>query len=280
MIAKRPDIRRIRASMELGAGLKLGRVTPRRATVSERSCAGCHQRPRQSREGSQHPTPRNGCRSSRRRSLKRTCGVAPPGRLGARSDAASGPRRHPDRSRQHLIRAAPISFHAVRRPVARGLHQSRANLDVVPSLWNRRPGQLVSPRRSMQCGRRGQQLMRLGICHIWRAAMRSLGNSTTPGAVLEKQRRWRKQPRKMVRCRCPSHCRRDRIDVARTGRGKSAAVFRTCARGGAPATGQILGVARGDEHGAAVAEQGKRQQAATFSLRSTAGSPRVSIRST
>ena len=103
----------------------------------------------------------------------------------------------------------------------------------------------------------GRQLMRLGICHIWRAAMRSLGNSTMPGAACRSNDGGGSNRGKMVRRRCPSHCRRNRIDVAGAGRGKSAAVFRTCARGGAPAAGEILGAARGDEHGSDVARAGQ-----------------------
>ena len=175
---------------------------------------------------------------------------------------ASGPRRHPDRSRQHLIRAAPISFHAVRRPVARGLHRAAQT--------------------STSCDRFGtvglDSLFRLGdhcnavdggnslcalvsvisgeqLCGAWAIRRRqALHCRSNDGGGSNRG--------KMVRCRCPSHCRRDRIDVARAGRGKSAAVFRTCARGGAPAAGKILGAARGDEHGAAVARAGQERQQA------------------
>ena len=182
--------------MELGAGLKLGRVTPRRATVSERSWCGMLPKAasipgRVSASNASKWMPKLPAALSET-DVRRS----PTGTSRRSIRCASGPRRHPDRSRQHLISRSPNQL-SCSTPARRArTAPSRANLDVVRSLWNRRPGQLVSPRRSLQCGRRGQQLMRLGICHIWRAAMRSLGNSTTPGAALQKQRRWRKQPRK------------------------------------------------------------------------------------
>ena len=65
----------------------------------------------------------------------------------------------------------------------------------------------------------------------------------------------------------------------RAGCGESGSVFRACARGRARAAGKVLGAARGDEHGAAVARSGQAGEPAIFSLRSTAGSPKASTRS-
>jgi hypothetical protein len=195
MIAKRPDIRRIRASMELGAGLKLGRVTPRRATVSERSWCGMPPKAasipgRVSASNASKWMPKLPAALS-----ETDVRCSPTGTSRRSIRCASGPRRHPDRSRQHLIRAAPISFHAVRRPVARGLHRAAQTSTSCDRFGTVGLDSLF--RLGDHCNAvGGQQLMRLGICHIWRAAMRSLGNSTTPGAALQKQRRWRKQPRK------------------------------------------------------------------------------------
>jgi hypothetical protein len=42
---------------------------------------------------------------------------------------------------------------------------------------------------------------------------------------------------------------------------QSGLVFRACARGCAGATCKVLGAARGDEHGAALARSGQRQEA-------------------
>ena len=43
----------------------------------------------------------------------------------------------------------------------------------------------------------------------------------------------------------------------RAGCGESGSVFRACARGCACAAGKVLGTARGDEHGAALARSGQ-----------------------
>jgi hypothetical protein len=43
--------------------------------------------------------------------------------------------------------------------------------------------------------------------------------------------------------------------------GEGGSVFRACARGCARAAGEVLGTTRSDEHGAAVAHQGKRIEA-------------------
>ena len=62
---------------------------------------------------------------------------------------------------------------------------------------------------------------------------------------------------------------------------KAEALFRARARGRARAAGQVLGTARGDEPGAALARSGQaRRRPATCSRRSTAGSPKASTRST
>ena len=67
----------------------------------------------------------------------------------------------------------------------------------------------------------------------------------------------------------------------RAGCGESGSVFRARARGCARAAGKVLGTARRDEHGAAVARSGQAGcRPAIFSPRSTAGSPKGSTRST
>ena len=62
---------------------------------------------------------------------------------------------------------------------------------------------------------------------------------------------------KVVRGRGQSHRRRNRTQVARAGCGKSRSVFRARARGSASTASQILGAARSDEHGAALARSGQ-----------------------
>src|SRR5262249_15308435 len=57
----------------------------------------------------------------------------------------------------------------------------------------------------------------------------------------------------MVRGRGQSHCRENRTTLARSGCGESGRVFRARARGCEGAAGEVLGIARRDEHGAAVA---------------------------
>ena len=58
---------------------------------------------------------------------------------------------------------------------------------------------------------------------------------------------------KMVRGRDPPNRRRNRADVARARRGESAGAFRACHRHCPHAAGKVLGIARGDEPGPAVA---------------------------
>ena len=78
-----------------------------------------------------------------------------------------------------------------------------------------------------------------------------------------------------MRGRGASHCRGNRTQVARAGYGKSRKVFRSRTRCRASAASKILGTARRDEHGAALARSGQaRSKLANCSLRSTAGSPK------
>ena len=65
----------------------------------------------------------------------------------------------------------------------------------------------------------------------------------------------------MVRGRGPSHCWRNRPDVARAGYSKSRSIFRAGARSRACTAGEILGAARSHEHGAALARPGRREEA-------------------
>ena len=86
---------------------------------------------------------------------------------------------------------------------------------------------------------------------------------------------------KMVRGGDPPNRRRNRADVARARCGESAGVFRARHRHCPRAAGKVLGIARGDEPGAAAgAIKGSGSRPAIFSRRSTAGSPKASTRST
>ena len=62
---------------------------------------------------------------------------------------------------------------------------------------------------------------------------------------------------KMVRGRDQSHRRGNRTEVARAGCCESGSVFRARARSRARAAGKVLGTARRDEHGAALARSGE-----------------------
>ena len=67
----------------------------------------------------------------------------------------------------------------------------------------------------------------------------------------------RNNQRKMVRGRGQSHRGRNRAEVAGAGCGESGSVFRARARGRASAASKILGTARRNEHGAALARSGQ-----------------------
>ena len=85
----------------------------------------------------------------------------------------------------------------------------------------------------------------------------------------------------MVRGGDPPNRGRNRADFACAGRGESGGAFRARHRHCPRAAGKVLGAARGDEHGSAVARSGQGgTKRAIFSRRSTAGSPKASIRST
>ena len=62
---------------------------------------------------------------------------------------------------------------------------------------------------------------------------------------------------KLVRSRHPSHCRRNRAQVAQAGCRESGSLFRACALGCASAASQVLGTPRHHEHGAALAQSGQ-----------------------
>ena len=86
---------------------------------------------------------------------------------------------------------------------------------------------------------------------------------------------------KVVRGGHPPNGRGNRADVARAGRGESGGAFRACHRHCPRAAGKVLGAARGDEHGSAVAAiRAGAARRTTGSRRSMAGSPKGSTRST
>ena len=61
--------------------------------------------------------------------------------------------------------------------------------------------------------------------------------------------------------RCASHCRGNRAELLAAGWCESRSMFRACARGCSAAASQILGAPRRNEHGAALARSGKRDEA-------------------
>src|SRR5262245_18715829 len=56
-----------------------------------------------------------------------------------------------------------------------------------------------------------------------------------------------------------SHCRGNRTTLAGAGCGENRTVFRARARGCEGAASEVLGIARGDEHGAALARSGQAE---------------------
>ena len=116
-----------------------------------------------------------------------------------------------------------------------------------------------SPPGSLHCDQREQHVA-IAACayHIWRKPMRTFGQfddawrciGEAMTAVETTKETW-----------CEAEVYRMAGEIAlkspRAGRGESGRVFRACARGRASAASKVLGTARGDEHGAALARSGE-----------------------
>ena len=97
--------------------------------------------------------------------------------------------------------------------------------------------------------------------HIWPEPMPNSANSMMLGVALDEAfTAVETTKEKMVRGRSPPDSRRNRVDVAGAGRGESGSLFRARAGGRPRAASEVLGTARGDEHGAALARSGQARR--------------------